>query len=60
VSEAVIRAGTVGAVTLAVEVDNPAARLYLRHGFQHDVEINRYYRMRAELGSIMRSGKQVM
>jgi ribosomal protein S18 acetylase RimI-like enzyme len=38
------------ALTLAVEVDNPAAHLYRRVGFRDDVEIKGYYRMRFELG----------
>jgi GNAT superfamily N-acetyltransferase len=36
------------AITLAVEVDNPAVHLYLRHGFRLEVEVNGYYRMRAD------------
>jgi ribosomal protein S18 acetylase RimI-like enzyme len=37
------------ALTLAVEVENPAAHLYRRLGFRDDAEINGYYRMRVEL-----------
>jgi GNAT superfamily N-acetyltransferase len=38
------------ALTLAVEVDNPARRLYPRHGFVPDGERNGYVRMRVDLG----------
>jgi ribosomal protein S18 acetylase RimI-like enzyme len=37
------------ALTLAVEVDNPARRLYPRVGFVPDVELNGYVRMRIDL-----------
>jgi GNAT superfamily N-acetyltransferase len=35
------------ALTLAVELDNPARRLYPRHGFVPEAEVSGYVRMRA-------------
>jgi ribosomal protein S18 acetylase RimI-like enzyme len=39
-----------GALTLAVEADNPARRLYARHGFAEEAEEGGYVRMRAVYG----------
>jgi GNAT superfamily N-acetyltransferase len=36
-------------ISLAVETGNPAVRLYERHGFQPDQEVNGYVRMVAQL-----------
>jgi ribosomal protein S18 acetylase RimI-like enzyme len=54
-AERVAASGT-AAITLAVEADNPARRLYPRHGFVPELEGNGYVRMRRDLSGPRRGG----